>query len=151
MTFKSWAENELDLLGIKSDDPASMDFEMRKCILDLLDVFSEQGHSGMSAPYAIKIFAKLASWDPLTPLLGTDDEWNEIGDNHWQSRRSSDVFKDKDGAYWSEGVVFWDWYSSPDIDGGIPFKSYFTSKDSRVRITFPWTKPDKPEYRERIK
>lgn len=34
----------------------------------------------------------------------------------------------------------------PDIDDGKPFKSYYTSRDSRVNIEFPWTQPDRPEY-----
>jgi hypothetical protein len=80
-------------------------------------------------------------------LTGSDDEWTEVGGGTWQNRRNSAVFKKKDGqAYFIEGRVFWGWYSSPDIDGGKPYKSYYTSSGSRVNITFPWAQPDKPEY-----
>jgi hypothetical protein len=71
----------------------------------------------MSAPYAIKIFETLANWKPLTPLYGNDLEWNEVGENMWQNRRDSSVFKGKDNiAYWSDGRVFWEWFSTPEID-----------------------------------
>jgi hypothetical protein len=57
------------------------------------------------------------------------------------------VFKGKDGqAYWMDGQMFWEWDTHPDIDDGKPFKSSYTSRDSRVNIEFPWTQPDKPEY-----
>ena len=34
-------------------------------ILKLLEVFSEEGHSGSSAPYAIDLFTRLASYKPI--------------------------------------------------------------------------------------
>ena len=34
-------------------------------VLELLDVFSKQGHSGFSAPYCIDMFQKLALFKPL--------------------------------------------------------------------------------------
>lgn len=117
-------------------------------VLELLEVFSTQGHSGSSAPYAIALFEKLASWKPLTPLTGADDEWNWVGDGMWQNKRNSRVFKGTDNqAYCIESIVFWEWFSSPDIDDGEPYKSYYTSRDSHAYITFPWTQPDSPEYK----
>ena len=151
MSMMEWAKRELDLAGFKeSDDPDDMNNWMRNDVLKLLEMFVEQGHSGFSANYAIKIFQTLASWKPLSPLTGADDEWTEVSADVWQNKRASNVFKGEDGrAYWSDGVVFWEWHSSPDIDDGKPYKSYFTSRDSRVFIdSFPWTMPEKPEYRE---
>lgn len=142
-----WAKRELDYAGYTDKGPDDIDTWMRESVLKLLEVFSEEGHSGMSAPYAISLFEKLASWKPITPLTGEPEEWMEIDDVLWQNKRSPDVFKGEDGrAYWLDGRVFWEWYSSPDYDDGKPFKSYFTSRESRVFIEFPWTQPDKPEY-----
>ena len=53
-------------------------------LFELLAVFSTQGHSGSSAPHCISMFKKLASFEPLSPLTGEDDEWNDVsmyGDN----------------------------------------------------------------------
>jgi hypothetical protein len=143
-----WAEAELKLAGYDINDPEDGPNRwLAEGTLELLKVFSEQGHSGMSAPYAVALFEKLASWKPISPLTGEDDEWTEVGPDVWQNKRCSTVFKGEDGRpYWIDGKVFWEWYSSPDIDDGKPYKSYFTSRDSRVNITFPWTQPEKPEY-----
>jgi hypothetical protein len=143
-----WAEQELRYAGYDINDPEDGPNRwLAEGTLELLKVFAEQGHSGSSAPYAVALFEKLAMWKPIAPLTGEDDEWNEVGEGTWQNRRNSAVFKKEDGqAYWMDGRVFWEWFSSPDIDDGKPYKSHYTSRDSRVNITFPWTQPDKPEY-----
>ena len=143
-----WAENELRLAGYHPDDKEDGPNKwLTEGTLELLKVFSDQGHSGMSAPYAVALFEKLASWKPITPLTGADDEWQDVGEDTWQNTRDYSVFKGKDGqAYWVEGRIFWEWFSSPDIDDGKPYKTYFTARGSRVNIEFPWTQPDKPEF-----
>jgi hypothetical protein len=142
-----WAEQELRYAGYDINDPEDGPNRwLAEGTLELLKVFSEQGHSGMSAPYAVALFEKLASWKPIAPLTGADDEWNNVGEGTWQNRRNSAVFKKEDGqAYWMDGRVFWEWFSSPDIDDGKPYKTYFTTRGSRVNIEFPWMQPDKPE------
>lgn len=144
----TWAEQELKLAGYDINDPEDGPNRwLAEGTLELLKVFSEQGHSGMSAPYAVALFEKLALWKPIAPLTGKDDEWNEVGEGTWQNRRNSVVFKGEDGqAYWMDGRVFWEWATHPEIDDGKPFKSHYMSRDSRVYITFPWTQPDQPEY-----
>lgn len=140
-----FAESELDLIGLTDDD--EMDGMMRKHILHMIHEFSEEGHSGFSANYAVNLLSKLLKYEPLTPLTGEDSEWMEIakeisGYNHgtlYQNKRLSRVFKDDNGAYDSEGKIFWEWYSSPTIDDGKPYKTYFTCRDSRVPVTFPYT------------
>lgn len=97
-------------------------------IIELLKVFSEQGHSGFSAPFCINMFAKLAKFELLTPLTGEDDEWVEVSDSLWQSKRCHSVFKDENGTW--------------DIDGKVFRESNgccYTNSKSRVPITFPYT------------
>lgn len=143
-----WAEQELKLAGYDVNDPEDGPNRwLAEGTLELLKVFAEQGHSGSSAPYAVALFEKLAMWKPIAPLTGDDDEWMEAGTGVWQNRRNSGVFKGEDGqAYWIDGRVFWEWVTHPELLNGFPFKSYYTSYDSRVHITFPWTQPDKSEY-----
>jgi hypothetical protein len=148
MARMEWAEQELKLAGYDINDPEDGPNRwLAEGTLELLKVFSEQGHSGMSAPYAVALFEKLALWKPIAPLTGEDDEWNHVGESTWQNRRNSVVFKGEDGqAYWIEGRVFWEWATHPEIDDGKPFKSHYTSRESRVNITFPWTQPVQHEY-----
>lgn len=147
MSLIEYAKRELDVIGMTEDSSDEMNVMMRKHILHMVKEFADEGHSGMSASYALSILKRLLAYEPLSPLTGADDEWNEIGNGYWQNKRASNVFKDKDGAYWGDGIVFWEWFKPND--GSEPFKSHFTSRESRVNIdSFPWTMPDKPEYRE---
>lgn len=78
-------------------------------ILELLEIFSKQGHSGSSAKFCIDYFSKLANFMPIAPITGEDDEW---GDAHrkdtYQNNRCSAVFKDgKNGKpYYIHAIVF---------------------------------------------
>jgi len=130
------AKQEFEILGWPGNDK----MQQMACdnVLELLEVFDKQGHSGSSAPYILGIFKELASLNPIAPLTGEDSEWNDIsempGKSLFQNKRDSPVFKDSNGeAYWIEGKIF------RDKDGCL-----FTNNNSQVTITFPWTKP-KPE------
>jgi len=56
MAMMEWAEQELKLVGYDINDPEDgPDRWLAEGTLELLKVFSEQGHSGMSAPYAVAL------------------------------------------------------------------------------------------------
>ena len=140
-----------------TDEDGKFNDEMQelicKHVLKLLEVFNGEGHSGSSAPYAINLFEKLAKFEPVAPLTGEDWEWTDVSeyggrDNGilYQNKRCGHVFKDNDGAYDMDGIIFWEWFT--DKETGEKFKSYFTSRESRVPVTFPYT--PKREYQERV-
>lgn len=141
------AERELDIIGMKDEE--GMNGMMRKHILHMIEEFAAEGHSGFSASYAIQCLEKLLRFEPLSPLMGTDDEWVDVaeynGSPMWQNKRCSRVFKDETGAYDIDGKVFWDWHTD---ENGEKFKSYFTSRDSRVYVTFPYVPTT--VYEERV-
>lgn len=137
-----YAKDELKKIGmINSGDPYN-DYAAN-AILDLIELFASQGHSNFTASYVANTFHRLAMFRPLTPLTGKDDEWNELGDGSFQNKRYCAVFKNsKDGtAYNNNGKVFTD-------DG----ETWYTCKESRVNVTFPYVVPDKPErvYRNKM-
>ena len=150
--YERHAKDEFRAAGWTDDDGKFND-EMQELIcnhvLKLLDVFHDEGHSGSSAPYAINLFKKLASFEPIVPLTGEDWEWVNVAEQNggplWQNKRCSHVFKDNDGAYDINGIVFYDWYVNEE---GDKHKSYFTSRESRVPVTFPYTPTT--EYREYV-
>ena len=120
-------------------------------VLKMLEIFADEGHSGSSAPYAINLFEKIASYKPLTPLTGEDWEWHDVSDYGgrddgpvFQNKRSGNVFKDNNGAYDIQGIVWYDWYT--DEETGEKRKSHFTNYKSRVPVTFPYS--PKTEYKE---
>jgi hypothetical protein len=148
MSLLAYAESELDFIGMK-DDGDEMNSAMRKHILHMVEEFSKEGHSGFSASYAIQCLEKILRFEPLSPLTGEDSEWvdvaEQMGHTVWQNKRCSRVFKDETGAYDIDAKVFWDWYTD---ENGEKHKSYFTSRDSRVYIEFPYV--PKTEYVEHI-
>ena len=149
----SHAEDELNRIGMTEDSPDEMNRMMRKHVLHMMQEFANEGHSGFSASYAISILTKLMDFKPLSPLTGEDSEWQNVSDYgpepHYQNIRKSSVFKDADGScYDIDGKVFWEW-AMPYEEGEKPYKSYYTNRESRVPVTFPYTVPDKPIYEYR--
>lgn len=128
---------ELDLVsgrvnpetGEKIEDFKSDEMQdwIEKCVLDILDLIANQGHSGFSHGYLLTLLIPLLKGKPITPLTGKEWEWdNEYG--LIQNKRCFSVFKDQDGsAYYTEGYAFSD-------NGG---KTYWTSKESQKTIAFP--------------
>jgi hypothetical protein len=151
MSLVSYAESELDRIGMTDD--GDMNGMMRKHLLHMVKEFADEGHSGFSASYALQCLEKIMRFKPLSPLTGEDDEWTEVsqisGYPHFQNKRCGSIFKDgKIGeAYDIDGKVFWEWYR--DEESGEQFKSYYTSFESRMPVTFPYTVPDKPIYEYR--
>jgi len=143
------AEAEFKAVGWTDENGVFKD-EMQELlcnsILELLEVFAKEGHSGSSAPYAINLFSKLAKFEPIGPITGEDWEWNEASSGVFQNKRCSHVFKDparfNGQAYDLDAVVFYDTHVGDD---GEEFKTYFTGKDSSQPITFPYV--PKTEYR----
>lgn len=120
------ALRELAVIGLNDGD--KMNQRMHDNLIELLGVFVEQGHSGFSASYLINTFEKLARFQPLAPLTGTDDEWNEVGDGMMQNNRCSEVFMENGAAFHSGCVVFRE-----------PNGCCFTGKHSSVPVTFPYS------------
>lgn len=143
------AIRELTAIGMKpqpitedmdSDDQYST--SVANAVLDLIKLFSEQGHSGFTAPYTVQTFSRLANFEPLGPITGKDEEWGKVSDADgglWQNKRCSHVFKGTDGrAYDINAIVF------KDPDGG-----HVTGRGSHYYIEFPYRPPEQPVVVER--
>lgn len=142
MSMIEFAENELNLLLNSCTDEESKNVQkvVNKDILDIIRLFSEQGHSGFSAHYSMNILKRLMNYKPLSPITDDESEWNRLDyddDLAYQCKRCPSLFKDKDGRVYNvEGRVFSD-------DNG---HSWFTNGNSRVYVDLPYSVPDKPEY-----
>jgi hypothetical protein len=106
MSLRTHAEHEMKLAGLdkKDSDYGGM---LYGAVLDLIDVFAKQGHSGCSASMVSNIFNKLSRYENLTPLTGKDEEWNDVGEDMWQNNRVSSVFKDKDKKPYYLDAIVW--------------------------------------------
>lgn len=121
------AERELNLINV--DDGLYKD-SIRTSLYELLQVFWDQGHSGMSANIVSDLFNKLSRFEILSPLTGEASEWGTpyaIGIQ--QNIRASNVFRDNGMAYQMDYYIF------KDKNG-----CGYTNKKSRKNIeSFPYT------------
>lgn len=102
MDYLERIDFELRAAGFKPDENCKPDSDeefgnmVYKDIMQLVSVFSSQGHSGMSAPIAADIFKRLIDGEVLAPLTFADSEWMQIEDTSeyvFQNIRKTNVFK----------------------------------------------------------
>lgn len=109
-----------------------MNIRMADHLIDMVRVFSAEGHSGFSASYATSALKTLLAFEPLGPLYGVDSEWVDVGKQNgsslYQNNRCGRIFKEGSHAYDIDGVVF------REPNGGC-----FTGRHSRVPVKFPYT------------
>ena len=79
-----FAENELNMILSKCEDDEAKEMQkaINKDIMQIVQVFAEQGHSGFSASYAINLIKRLLNYEPISPLTGAEDEWNKFDYNN---------------------------------------------------------------------
>jgi hypothetical protein len=96
----AYAKSELQRAGMFDND-SDYGGMLGDAALDIVKVFSRQGHSGYSAAMTTAIVEKLMRFEPLTPLTYAEDEWNDVGDlsstTLWQNKRKSTVFSEDHG------------------------------------------------------
>lgn len=128
-----------DANGVFEDD---MQGEVCSQVCELLELFSSHRHSGTSAPYAIRLFEKLARFQVLSPLTNSPEEWsNSIDPETWQNVRDSRVFKysaSSDVAYMVEGYVFVEICHFTNEEGeNVTRASAFTNTYSMKKLLLP--------------
>lgn len=126
-SFLAFADRELRATGYAPDAEVPVNWVYDN-VMELMRTFSRQGHSGNSASWVRGIFNLLADFKPLSPLTGAPEEWMEVGEGVEQNRRLPSVFRENGQVYDGEGKVF-----------RTPTGSCYTSIDSRVPVTFPYT------------
>ena len=109
------AEQEFDILEQTNKEAIVLEFKNE--ILALVNKFGNSGQSGGSAPYVSQIISnvvkKLCMQQSISPIMGTDDEWNDVSEisdekigTIFQNKRNSAIFKDNTGAYYLDAIVF---------------------------------------------
>lgn len=106
------ARRELELSGVDNDIYGDM---TSKAVLELVEVFSKQGHSGMSAGLVLTLFSKVARFENLTPLTNDPAEWSPVGEDLWQNNRDSSCFSRDGGKTYVKNSV----YDTNTFDGSI--------------------------------
>lgn len=95
-----YAENEVRLAGLLDTEDIYGDM-LGKAVLELVEVFARQGHSGMSAGITLEAFNLVAYFKPLTSINYADEsQWNEVSPGMHQHSRRSTTFSD-------DGLLTW--------------------------------------------
>jgi len=117
-TYKH-AEKEFEILEKTVEDAIIAPFKDE--ILALVEKFGQSGQSGGSAPFTAgsisKAVKELCLQNPICPITGIDEEWNDCSDmggdtpksrSMYQNNRASAIFKDgKDGRpYYLDAIIF---------------------------------------------
>ena len=98
-----FGKEELERVGLFDKDS---DYEgmLGNSVMELLQTFSKQGHSGFSAQLTMEIFDKLIRYEPLSPITNDPDEWSKVVDEIagpkkplWQSKRNPACFSNDGG------------------------------------------------------
>lgn len=158
MELIKWAENEVKIAIEKSlnmaGETAIEDGEyLKRCYLSALKAFkslAKDDHSGMSIRVTQQILNSLIKCNPLTPIEGTDDDWNPVyewcGERVSQCRRMSSLFKyiSEDGTvrYSDNNRVVCE--SLEDSNNTYFSKWISDMVDEMYPITMPYTPMSKP-------
>ena len=103
MSLVAHARKELQMVGLfdKDSDYGGM---LGEAVIELMEVFAKQGHSGFSAMQTVYLFKTLAGYKTLSPITSEASEWVDVSGMSdtplWQNLR--------DGSYFS-------------LDGGLHF------------------------------
>jgi len=113
-------------------------------LLELIEVFSKQGHSGFSASYCIDAFCKLANYKLLSPIKDdSQNDWCETSKNVFQHKRLSALFKDGKGMPYYLDAITW-----KESNGSYYHGSAHTSNGeiitSRQLVRFPFFPKSSP-------
>lgn len=108
------AKVEMKMVGLDKPD-ADYDGMLYNAVLELIEVFASQGHSGFSAELTLELFNELAKFQNLSDITANEAEWEDIsemwGSAHWQNKRNSALFSEDNGkTYYNvedkENVVY---------------------------------------------
>lgn len=119
------AKRELIIAGLneKDSDYGGMLYD---AVMDLVKLFSSQGHSGFSANMALHLFDKVCRFKNLTPLTDDPQDWVQVSEKMpdkeptWQCKRCSSCFS-SDGGKTYHNIEDWivhddtgSYYSRPE-------------------------------------
>lgn len=109
-----------------------------KPIKKIIKIFSKQGHSGCSANweanYLSDVIKKILLFKPISPITGTEEEWEEYSKGKFQNKRDCAIFKEgkKGFPYYLDAII---WKGEEDYD---TFTGKVDGISSHQSIKFPF-------------
>jgi hypothetical protein len=94
------ARQEMRLAGLYNEG-ADYDGMIPAAVLEVVEVFAKQGHSGMSAEITLSILEKVLRFKTLKPINSDPQYWMDVGEitgvMQWQSTRDPNYFSEDGG------------------------------------------------------
>lgn len=147
-----WAENEINILCKAADaydDGYGSAEYAKECYFAAYDAYlllMNQGHSGCSIGFTMKVLNKLVDGKPLTPIENTDDMWEpgfeseEYGYKSFNCKRYPSLYKKvyNDGKVVYSDINRWRCY---DKGSNVPYSSGQVNcvLDEMFPIKFPYS------------
>jgi hypothetical protein len=97
------AKQELVMAGVFDKD-SDYNGMIGEAVMELVEVFAKQGHSGFSASLTLELFNKVANFKNILPIGKTKAEWMNVSDMSneklWQNKRRGSTFSRDGGKTW---------------------------------------------------
>jgi hypothetical protein len=93
------ARYEMERAGLFDHD-ADYGGAHANAVMELVETFANQGHSGMSAGITLHLFHELAQFKPIGAITSDPSEWGEVTVGLWQNKRRGTSFSRDGGATW---------------------------------------------------
>ena len=161
MSLETWAEKEIEMAcqreretatEVGHEEDAEYGIACYKSALKAFKSLLEDGHTEMSISITRQILNQLLLGEPLSPIIGEEDEWEDVSYlgmpegviKEYQNKRMSSLFKYvyADGTVGYSDVQRVTCYESShdDTKGGVPFQNGFINRiiDEVKPITLPY-------------
>lgn len=99
MSLVEHAKKELELAGMFDKD-SDYGGAIGESVLELVEIFAKQGHSGFSAMLTLELFNKVAHYKTIVEFIPSLKDSIEVSETVIQSTRRSDVFTRDGGKNW---------------------------------------------------
>jgi len=113
-TLMEYAKKELSIIGACPDNTV-----LSRYVLDVIEIKEKYKITKLGQLLADKLIEKLENRIPISPLLGTSEEWLDIGKDYLANARFDRVIKDKTTGkcYYKDAVRFINYDSGFEVDG----------------------------------
>jgi hypothetical protein len=113
-------KTEMKLAGLEDDGVYGG--MLYRDVMQLIELFSKQGHDSISAAYTLKIFDALAHYKNLSPV--SIEDFVEVAPGDWQCKRNSALFLTRDKKSYRNvetGSVTTFYEGKPDINDPMKY------------------------------
>lgn len=104
MTLMQHAKREMSLAGLYDADTDYGSGTIADSVMELIEVYARQEHSGGSAMMVRELFHDLSQFKPLIPISSSPNEWMDVseasGRPMWQNIRDASKFSRNGGKTW---------------------------------------------------